>query len=333
MPDAPSPSGRWAAPSTLHVHHILGATIVPLARETAPGAPLRFRTGVFGADGSPVAAAAHRRGGLVANPPPYAEAEESWDGDFVFAGQLWDHFGHFLLESLARAWAFAALPGPILWQRNAAHARLSGWQQDIFDRLGLGGREHRVVDRPVRIARLAVPEPGLVTRRFLHPMQEAILAAHPYRPPEPGRRVWLSRSGLSAKRAHIDGVDAIEAALADEGWTILRPETLSIADQLQALEAAEVIAGFEGSAFHGLLLGRDVRARIVIFSRGPAINPNYHMIAHAKRLDQQVMTLQLEHLNGRGSYASFRLSHPRQVLDTLRVIAAGPSRREASPGP
>lgn len=299
-----------------------------MASQLTPGARIPFRIGAFAPDGSPIVAAIHRRGGLAADPPPFAEAQETWDGDFVYGGMLWDHFGHFLLEGLSRVWAFADLPGPILWQRRASHGRLSGWQREIFDRLGIGGREHRVVDRPIRVARLAVPEQGLVTRRFLHPLQEAALAVHPYRSPEPGRHVWLSRSGLSGNLARVEGEAAIEATLSAENWIILRPETLSIAEQLAALEAADVIAGFEGSAFHGLLLGRDVRARIVVFGRGPRINPNYGLIALAKGLDQRLVSLELKHIGGDGRRASHSLVRPAQIIDVLReaTVAAAESR-------
>ncbi|MEO3474416.1 glycosyltransferase 61 family protein [Roseomonas sp. CAU 1739] len=319
-PAGAAPPPRWPAPAELLVHHVDRATLVPLVHETAPGAPLPFRIGAFGPDDLPVAAAIHRRGGHAANPPPFAAAEEDWDGDFIYGGQLWDHFGHFLLESLSRAWAFATLPGPVLWQRAVSHSRLLPWQRDILDLLGLGAREHRVIDRPVRVARLAVPEQGLVTRRYLHAWQEAALAAHPCRTPQPGHCVWLSRSDLPARLARVDGEAEVEAALAADRWTILHPETMSLADQLAALEAAEVIAGFEGSAFHSLLLVRDVRARIVIFGRGPRINPNYQVIAHAKGLDQRLVSLDLEHLGGKGRVASYRLSRPAQVLDVLREM-------------
>lgn len=325
-PTVPPP--RWAPPVELLVHQINQATLVPLVRETSPGAPLPFRIGAFGPDGEPIPAAMHLRGGYAANPPPFAEAEMSWDGDFVYGGQLWDHFGHFLLEGLSRAWAFSRLPGPILWQRVAPHATLLDWQNEILDRMGLGAREHRVVDRPARVARLAVPEQGLVTRRYLHAWQEATLAVHPYQRPRAGHRVWLSRSGLPAKLARIEGETEVEAALRADRWTILHPQTLSVADQLAALEAAEVIAGFEGSAFHGLLLGRDVRAHIVIFGRGAAVNPNYQVIAAAKGLNQRVVSLNLEHLGGNGRTASYRLPNPTQVLEVLRevtmVTEAGP---------
>ena len=330
-PPAAAQAARHAPPpAELLVHHIDQATLVPLARETTPGAPLPFRLGAFGPDGQPIPASIHHRGGHAANPPPYAEAEVTWDGDFIYGGQLWDHFGHFLLEGLTRAWAFARLPGPILWQRRAPHSTLLGWQQDILDRIGLGAREHRVIDRPVRVARLAVPEQGLVTRRFLHPWQEAVLAAHAYRAPRAGHRVWLSRSGLPARLARIEGETDIEAALAADHWTILHPETLSIAEQLAALETAEVIAGFEGSAFHGLVLGREVRARIVIFGRGAGINPNYQVIASAKGLDQRLVPLKLEHVEGQGRTASYRLPDPSQVLAVLREVTMA---MEAGPRP
>lgn len=316
----PDPSGlprRWHPPSELRVHSCGQATILPLVPDPSDEA-IPFRIGVFGPDGAPVGPAAHRRGRHATGVPPFRQAELAWEGDFVFGGVLWDHFGHFLLESLSRAWAMAALPGPVLWVRRAPHARLLDWQRDILDLLGLGGREHRVVTRPVRVDRLAVPEQGLVMWRYLHPRQEATLAVHPFRAPEPGRRVWLSRSGLPEARARLDGEAAVESALAAEGWTILRPETVSIAAQLAALEAAEVIAGFAGSAFHGLVLGRGVRARVVVFSRGRQPHANYELIAAAKGLDQRLVAVDLEPLGGQGPLASYRLRHPGQVLEALR---------------
>ncbi|HWT09343.1 MAG TPA: glycosyltransferase family 61 protein, partial [Roseomonas sp.] len=184
-------------------------------------------------------------------------------------------------------------------------------------------REHRIIERPLRVARLAVPDMGFVARRFLHPRQAAALAVHPFRTPEPGRRVWLSRLLLPAALAHVEGEAEIEASLAARGWTILRPETLSIPEQLAALEAAAVIAGIEGSAFHSLVLGRGVRARIVIFDRGRRINPNFELVADAKGLDQRAVSLQLDHLRGEGVRASYRLARPEEALAALDAAGDG----------
>ena len=313
---------RWhTPPEALGLTWHDAATLVPL--EAHPGGPLPFRIGAYGADGAALLDVAHRRGAFVSELAPAAPAEEDWPGEAVYAGVLWNHFGHFLLESLARAWALAALPGPILWHAKGQQGCLSAWQVAILERLGLAEREHRIIERPLRVARLAVPDMGFVARRFLHPRQAAALAVHPFRTPEPGRRVWLSRLLLPAALAHVEGEAEIEASLAARGWTILRPETLSIPEQLAALEAAAVIAGIEGSAFHSLVLGRGVRARIVIFDRGRRINPNFELVADAKGLDQRAVSLQLDHLRGEGVRASYRLARPEEALAALDAAGDG----------
>jgi len=315
----PSP---WPPPAELHVETHHEVTVLPLDPLPLGAGPVRMRVGVFGADGAVIETALHRRGRHRSEALPAAAAEEAWDGDFVYGGVLWDHFGHFLVESLSRAWAFDAHDGPILWLRKSPQQALRGWQREILDLLGLGDREHRVVTRPTRVGRLAVPEQGLVMWRYLHPRQEARLAAHPFRSPAAGQRVWLSRSGLPAGLARIEGEVEVEALLRAEGWTILRPETVSVAEQLAALDTAEMIAGFAGSAFHGLMLGRDVQARIVIFSRHPKVEVNYAMIAAAKGLDQRIVRLDHGSMGDGSARAGIRLSRPADVTEALHAAAA-----------
>ncbi|GGJ11463.1 glycosyltransferase family 61 protein [Neoroseomonas lacus] len=309
----------WRPPAQLNVETHDDVTLLPLDSLPLGAAPVRLRVGVFGAQGEVIETALHRRGRHRSEPLPAAPAEETWPGSFVYGGVLWDHFGHFLVESLARAWAFADNDGPILWLRKSPQQELRGWQREILDLLGLGDREHRVVTRPTRVDRLAVPEQGLVMWRYLHPRQEARLAAHPFRSPAAGRRVWLSRSGLPAGLARIEGEVEVEALLRAEGWTILRPETVSVAGQLAALDTAEMIAGFAGSAFHGLMLGRDVQARIVIFSRHPKVEVNYEMIAAAKGLDQRIVRLEHEPAGDGSARAGIRLTRPEDVTEALRA--------------
>lgn len=217
---SPSP---WLPPAELRVETHDDVTLLPLDPLPLGATPVRMRVGVFGADGEVIGTALHRRGRHHSEPLPMAPAEEAWEGRFVY-GVLSDHFGHFLVEGQARAWAF---DGPILWLRKSPRQELSGWQREIFDLLGLGDREHRVVTRPTRVGRPAVPEQGLVMWRYLHPRQAA----------------------------RIEGEVEVEALLRAEGWTILRPETVSVAEQHAALDTAEMIAGFAGSAFHGLMPG------------------------------------------------------------------------------
>ena len=128
----------------------------------------------------------------------------------------------------------------------------------------------------------------------------------------------------------VEGEVEVEALLRAEGWTILRPETVSVAEQLAALDTAEMIAGFAGSAFHGLMLGRDVQARIVIFSRHPKVEVNYAMIAAAKGLDQRIVRLEHGPVGDGSARAGIRLARPDDVTAALRDAAASLSRGSAA---
>jgi hypothetical protein len=310
-------------PTELGISWFDDVTLVPLGAN--PDSGIGFSVGAFLADGTPIEAARHRRGPVATPIAPLRPAEDSWDGTLVYGGILWDHFGHFLVEGLARAWSYAQAPGlPLLWHRRTPSDRLLPWQRDILRLIGEGEREHRVIARPVRVARLGIPDQGLVMWRYLHARQAGALAQHGFGMPVAGRRVWLSRSGLRPGLARIEGAEAVEAALAARGWTILRPETLALAQQLAAIDTAEVIAGFEGSAFHILMLGRDIRARVLILLRRERLNRNYRMIADANGFEQTAIKVGLERPDGgKAHLRSVRLTRPQEALDALSDALGG----------
>jgi len=130
---------RWPPPADLAFEWHADALLLPLAPD--PGAPIPFRLGAYDREGRFLAHARALRANFASQDEPLRPAEEELAGDWIYAGVLWDHYGHFLLEALARAWALAAVPGvPLLWHRRVVHARLAPWQAEILDLLGLGGR-------------------------------------------------------------------------------------------------------------------------------------------------------------------------------------------------
>jgi hypothetical protein len=323
-------------PETLGLQLIENATLLPVARAHPPllaarSGGLGFLLGAHGAGKGWVRALAHERHGETATPPTSREAEEEWSGEYVYGGILWSHFGHFLIEGLSRAWGLPSRPGlPVVWHRTGgAGPRVpqTPWQRDILDVLGHGGREHRVVERPVRIAKLWVPDQGFVLRRYFHPCHAAALGVHPFAPPVPGRRIWLSRSALPRGLPGIDGERALEALLVEAGWTILHPETCGVRDQLRVIEDAEAIAGFEGSAFHLLMLGRGIGARVAIVERGRKLLQAYSMIGRVKRLDQFGVRVATRPVLGQGNRPSSRLEDPSEVMASLHKVLSAP--REA----
>ena len=296
----------------LDVRQVRDACLVPATRDR--DAELRLRLGAYGPDGQSIEEVRlvryQRACGLAPNQPPAgAPIPEA-----VYGGVLLDKFGHFLIESLARAWWLRAHPGaPVLW--HTVHDGLKGWQRQIFEMLGIQVTDESLVREPRAVSRLTVPASGQVIGLGFHPRNLAAIEVFEFGEPIPGRKVWLSRSRLDERQGRVLGEEELESRLRQRGWEVVHPETMAVADQLQAMARAGTIAGFQGSAFHLLLLAKNVRAKIRIVHRGRRwIHPAYGHIAESKKLDQRTQFVPMRKLSGGANREVFRLTEFSAVI-------------------
>ncbi|WP_198377337.1 hypothetical protein [Neoroseomonas rubea] len=105
------------APGRLGLAVLRDALLVP--PEPGPTPLYPFVLGVFDASGRPVPEAAWRHRALdLATAPPRPPMRRI-AGRHAYGGQLVPHFGHGLLDALARAWHLRAAPEtPVLWHRQ-----------------------------------------------------------------------------------------------------------------------------------------------------------------------------------------------------------------------
>lgn len=283
-----------------------GACLVPV--EGAGGGPLMpgARGGVIGADGGPVPSAAlmrhypplrYRLDGQPPTPdkpekkpftmlrPPHQPANPvHLQGEAIFGGYLFDHYGHFILESLSRLWFIKHYPSlPIVWIVADGDARLKPWQQDILALLGVRNPVH-IAAAATEVERLIVPDDGFMIQTRFTQQQRDCLAVWPAAEPIVGQKIWVSRSKLSAGRYLNDRL--LETYLERAGWTVYHPQDHALADQLKTFASAQRIAGVAGSALHTLIFLRGLRARVDIFARGRLLSQNFTTIARACGLDQ-----------------------------------------------
>jgi len=244
---------------------------------------------------------------------------------YLFGGYLSGHFGHFLLESLARFWATQQYPElPIIWQRiwpeiwPEMSTHLKHWQTDILKMLQIKN-ELILPDSDVEVERLVIPTPGYVMWDHFHQFHEKFLAVNDFGPIVPGKKIWLSRSELYGAGGFTNEKE-IESELKKAGWIVFAPEKHTLATQVERLKGAERIAGVEGSAFHTLVLLKNVCARIDIFARQQEIatngvSGNYLRIASTKDLNQTVHFPKL-------SYISGEVTHRRYAVDDITTVTS-----------
>lgn len=264
-------------PTVRICHDATVMPILPYAYDDSmfsPGPFWRFIGGIY-ADGEPISEALMVRiveltDGRWRYQPmqaemqaPYLEPERRFAGAHLYCGRCFPQFAHFITESLARIWLAKQHPDwTLVW--TGAEAYLP-WQREILDVLGIRSPT-RFITQPTRLETLAVPSAGHLSPTFYTPYYLAALAVVDPVPVVPGRRVYLSRS--SGNTGGYVNEQAVDAFLADNGWEILRPEALPVADRFDLLSSAEIILMIEGAAFTSFLLYRHIRSKVYILSRG-----------------------------------------------------------------
>ena len=189
-----------------------------------------------GADGAPVLAPAT----AGASAPAFDRATVwlPWGGQF--------NYGHFLIDGLSSLLAVEELG--LLQSHGPVAPPLAAWQRGL---LGLAFPGVEVRETPAPLAEIDEVLFATSMNHFLHipnailgRLRDRILERAP--PPAPdSRRVYLSRRGTSMRV--MVNERALEKALAARGFRIVRPETLSVADQIAAVRGAEVVVGASGA--------------------------------------------------------------------------------------
>lgn len=217
-------------------------------------------------------------------------------GTYIFAGYLFPHFGHFLLESLANLWFIKQHSDvPLIWLGVHNQSDLNQMNRNLLGLLGVRNPVH-ILTEETEIQNLIVPEPGYRIHTRYSPAQVKALEVLEAPEPTPGKKVWLSRSGL--KNSGFVNETRLETFLERAGWIIFRPEQFPLRKQLETLADAEIIAGVEGSAFHLLMMISGYQGQIKMVARGREIEFDFIVIAEELGLNQEIL-----------SPASFTWSH------------------------
>lgn len=182
-------------------------------------------------------------------------------GTWLYAGECWSHFGHFIFESLSRLWALDALEGRIdgivfLSPHRGAEAAVlapDSMQARILRMLGVD-LPLLFLTEPAEFARLYVPRQGCgmgalaagtpAHRQFLQGRLRRV------EPKQGVERLYLTRSGYKLRRGGIFGEGYLEQNLTAQGYVIYSPEQHPVEDQIATYLGTRQIVAPDSSALH-----------------------------------------------------------------------------------
>lgn len=185
-------------------------------------------------------------------------------GKWLWGGVLFDHFGHFLIESLSRLWALdrtTGLRGVIFIPRRPRRgSQLLGFQRAVLQCLDVD-LQFRIVRRNAVVDELVVPGQGLglgppdvegVNLACGTPETRQYFKNHFATEIEPDGpdMLYVSRARLELATGGLAGEDQLEILMAEQGYEIFHPETVDIATQIARYKAARKIVFSDGSAAH-----------------------------------------------------------------------------------
>jgi FkbM family methyltransferase len=271
MVQAPVPDRGWSR----QVNVLKNACVVPPA-ETG----FVQQAGVLDAAGTYQASGALWRNGRALTTAPQTPPDDLplRKGTWLWGGVLWMHFGHFLVESMARLWALDHLEHDIdgilfVPKRPRNKDEVIDFQRHLVAAMGTQAPIISVTE-PERVERLILPGQGFGLGSMITgtPEFRAAVAGRfakeiPAQGPE---KIYISRSRLPSGRGTLIGETELEAHLQTEGYTIYHPEKHDIHHQIATYKAAKSIIAAEGSALHLVGMVSDGTSDVAMIVRRPS---------------------------------------------------------------
>lgn len=296
-------------------------------REDKVSAPLRVKA----VDGGMVLPGRNRAGGVLDDTGDFVEASayacrgvRLWGGSYkvsgdeterreetvIFAGQMQRHWGNFLFDCLARMWyplrekeyrivyCSLDLPEEELKDPGKNYSQLLAL-------MGISPERVEEIKRPTVFERVLIPElavfPGEFYSEELRGIYDNIVSNVTGKYGYPVYdRIYLTRTHMKVKKEL--GEESIERLFAENGYRVIAPETLSVAEQVWLFSHCRVFASMEGTTSHNIVFAKP-GAEQIILRKQSYINTRQILFNKMKEIDPVYIDVFYE------PYRGFPLSH------------------------
>ncbi len=225
--------------------------------------------GVLDKDGSFVELSANpgRIGGVYPLETPEVREET-----VVFCGYLYQHWGHFLVESTARLWYFLkkdpAVDKYIFFLDENENRAIDGNFREFLELLGIWDKAE-FITRPVRYRQVIVPEPAYLcmqywSEEFISVFDAAARNVVPDPAWEMPETIFFTRSHFAKDSGYEFGMDALDHFFRKNGFAVLAPERMSLSQMIFTIRNAKTVATISGTLPHNMLFANPGQKLVIL---------------------------------------------------------------------
>lgn len=205
------------------------------------------------------------------------ESAEYRDKKVVYCGYLIHHWGHFLVEGVARLWYFlendSSVDSYVFALDEGETREIKGNYKEFLTLLNIWDKLE-FVNKPTTYREVIVPDLafrrwGAYSPKYLRVFDT--VAANVRGGGNTPEKVYMSRSLLPKHRDLEFGFEALDDFFKKNGYTVLYPEKIPLSQLIQYIRNAEVVATVSGTLPQNMLFGKQGQ-RLLIMERCAFIN-------------------------------------------------------------
>ena len=222
------------------------------------------------------------------------------DEDVVFVGNVYNQFGHFLLEHMNRA--YAALDKKYknmkyVLVNNKSVSPVPGYMFDLLEFLGIKRENILILEHTTQFKNVYVPDQGFnipvySCEQFGKTFDK--IAASVDEPDVVYDKIYVSRAKMDSRKTY--GEETVQKIFERNGFKVIYPETLSLETQIGLMKNCKVLAGCAGTALHMALFMKE-GGTVVQIKRNSLKednSPTQHLINETKKLNGVFISASVE---------------------------------------
>lgn len=215
--------------------------------------------GIFDADNKIIPSSIQMRGHRGQFIPTKRDLRNApyMDTTVMFMGNIYPHFGHFMLEHMNRAYAITTHPCDKYVFIDNRNIGAPEYVYEFMSMLGIARKDVLILTQTTRFKRVVIPAQSLnidtwYAPEFVTPfgiMRDDVSTTNKH------RKIYVSRAKL-APGLRVYGEEKIQEIFRRNGFDIIYPETLPLREQIRIVANADTLAGCAGTALHLALFMR-----------------------------------------------------------------------------